>query len=86
MAMAARSDGSDFEQEVQAQIKALREQLDDLVAKAGPAATAAVRDVGRAAQDQMDTVCAQVRTQPIATMMIAAAGAAVGFILARITR
>jgi len=84
--MATRSEGSDFEQEVQAQIKALRDQLDTLMAKAGPAATEAVRDVRRAAHDQMDTVCAQVRAEPVATLMIAGAGAVVGFILARLTR
>lgn len=84
--MSARNanDGSDLD--IPAQIAALRAQLEELVEKGGAAATQAVHDVRRAATGEMDTICAQVRTQPVATAMIALTGAAFGYLLGRMMR
>lgn len=82
----ASSSSSDNNQDIQAQLAILRAQLEELAEKGSAAATDAIRDARRAATSEMDTVCHQMRTQPVATAVIAIAGAAVGYLLGRLTR
>ena len=76
----------DAEQDIQKQLAALRAQLEELVNKGSAVAGDAMRDARRAATVEMDTVCSQMRTQPVATAIIAIAGAAMGYLLGRLTR
>ncbi len=84
--MATGSISGDAEQDIQAQIAQLRAQLDALVSEGSVAAAGIARDVKRIAASEMETVCTQMRTQPLATAVVALAGAAVGYILGRLVR
>lgn len=84
--MATIGNNSDAEKDIQAQIAQLRAQLDALVNDSSTAAAGIARDVKRIAAGEMETVCTHMRTQPLATAVVALAGAAVGYILGRLVR
>ncbi len=84
--MAARDTNDQPEPSLQAQIAELRAQFEKLVDKGGAAATDAIQGARRVASSELETACHQVRTQPAASALIALAGAAVGFLLGRISR
>jgi ElaB/YqjD/DUF883 family membrane-anchored ribosome-binding protein len=89
--MAANTDANSAETELHAQLRQLREQVETLInERARPALTEAAhraedamqkgRDV---AQDQLDHVSSHVRSQPITSVLVAAA---IGFVIGRLAK
>jgi hypothetical protein len=81
-----RSDIQGAENDIQAQVAALRAQLDALIASGTATAAEAVRDVRRATAGEFDTVVAQARNEPVASAILALGGAVLGFVLGRVCR
>ena len=84
MAVPSGRDGVDLD--LQAQVAALRAQLDKLLEDGTATAAGVVRDVRRATAGEFDTMAAQVRNEPVATAMFALGGALLGYVLGRLAR
>jgi F0F1-type ATP synthase membrane subunit b/b' len=84
--MALQSDIDSAGADIQAQIAALRTQLDKLVHDGTAAAAGIVRDARRATATEFDTVVSQARNEPVASAVFAIGGAFLGFLLGRMCR
>ncbi len=84
--MATRTETDGAPQDIQAQIAALRDQLEKLIDSGSATAAGVVRDVRRATASEVDTLVTQARTEPVATALFALGGAVLGFMLGRICR
>ena len=84
--MAILSGSNGTESDLQAQVAALRAQLDKLVQDGTATAAGVVRDVRRATNHEIDTMTAQARNEPVASAIFALGGALLGFMLGRICR